>query len=373
LVEAAGRFRVYLGAAAGVGKTCAMLDEAQRRRRRGTDVVIGFVESHGRRLTAAAMQGLEVVPRKTVEYHGSRFEELDLEAILARRPDVVLVDELAHTNIPGSGRNEKRWQDVLDILDAGIDVIATVNIQHLESLADSAEKITGSPVRERVPDVVVRQADQIELVDSSPQQLRRRMLHGNIYPPDQVPKALNNFFRTENLAALRELTLHFLAEEATPDDLLAHVHGGGRDQHPDTRERILVAVTAVPASAAVLRRAGRLSARVKSRLNVVHVSTGRAESRRYRDHLAALRGITRDLGGEWVDLPEGDFAQTVLRFAHDHLITQIVVGSGPRPRWWEFGSHGSAVDKIISMAAEAGIDVHVVARPAADRTPTGQA
>jgi hypothetical protein len=213
-VEAAGRFRVYLGAAAGVGKTCAMLNEAQRRRRRGTDVVVGFVEAHGRPVTIAAMEGLDVLPRKAVEYHGARFEELDLDAVLARDPEVVLIDELAHSNIPGSGRNEKRWQDVIDILDAGIGVIATVNIQHLESLAGTAERITGTPVRERVPDAVLWRADQIELVDSSAEQLRRRMLHGNIYPPDQVPQAINGFFRTANLTALRELALRFVADRA---------------------------------------------------------------------------------------------------------------------------------------------------------------
>ena len=181
-VAAAGHFRTYLGAAAGVGKTYAMLSEGHRRRGRGTDVVIGFVEYHGRQRTEEMIDGLEVVPRKEVDYRGSRLEEMDLDAVLSRRPQVVLVDELAHTNVPGSGRNSKRWQDVLEILAAGIDVITTVNIQHLESIADEVEHMTGARVRERVPDWVVRKADQIELVDSSPEQLRRRMLHGNIYP-----------------------------------------------------------------------------------------------------------------------------------------------------------------------------------------------
>ena len=202
-VEPAGHFRIYLGAAPGVGKTYAMLSEGQRRRKRGADVVAGFVEAYGRPLTEALLNGCEIIARKAVDYRGIRLEEMDLDALLRRRPEVALVDELAHTNVPGSGRNGKRWQDVLDILGAGINVITTVNIQHLESLAEEVEQMTGTPVRERVPDWVVRKANQIELIDSSPGQLRRRMLHGNIYPKDKVPQALTHFFRTDNLIALR--------------------------------------------------------------------------------------------------------------------------------------------------------------------------
>ena len=204
VVEAAGHFRIYLGAAAGVGKTYAMLNEGNRRQERGTDIVIGFVECHGRQRTEEMIDGLEVVPRKKVEYRGSLLEEMDLDAVLTRHPKVALIDELAHTNVPGSGRHAKRWEDVLEILAARIDVITTVNIQHLESIADEVEHMTGAKVRERVPDWVVRKADQIELVDSSPEQLRRRMLHGNVYPKERVSLALSNFFRTDNLIALRE-------------------------------------------------------------------------------------------------------------------------------------------------------------------------
>ena len=187
-VEAAGHFRIYLGAAPGVGKTYAMLSEGHRRLGRGADVVAGFVESYGRPLTEALVNGLEVIPRKTVDYRGTRQEEMDLDAVLRRRPGVVLIDELAHTNVPGSGKNGKRWQDIRDILSAGIDVVTTVNIQHLESLADEVERMTETRVRERVPDSFVREANQIELIDSSPEQLRRRMLHGNIYLPEQGPR-----------------------------------------------------------------------------------------------------------------------------------------------------------------------------------------
>src|SRR5215468_10337299 len=193
-----GLLRVYLGAAPGVGKTYAMLDEGWRRHERGTDVVVGFVETHRRPKTLAQLRALEVVPRKQVEYRGAVFEEMDTDAVLARRPAVALVDELAHTNVPGS-RHEKRWQDVDELLRAGIDVISTVNIQHLESLNDVVEKITGVPQRERMPDAVVRGADQVELVDMTPQALRRRMAHGNVYAADKIDAALTNYFREGNL------------------------------------------------------------------------------------------------------------------------------------------------------------------------------
>jgi two-component system, OmpR family, sensor histidine kinase KdpD len=275
VVAAAGHFRIYLGAAAGVGKTYAMLSEGHRRGGRGTDVVIGFVECHGRQLTEERIEGLEVVPRKEVDYRGSRLAEMDLDAVLSRRPQVALVDELAHTNVPGSGRNGKRWQDVLEILAAGIDVITTVNIQHLESIADEVEHMTGARVRERVPDWVARKADQIELVDSSPEQLRRRMLHGNIYPKERVSLALSNFFRIDNLTALRELALRFLADE-TDEDLLEHLRRHDSKVVWETCERVMVAVTAVPGTGGLLRRAARMATRLKGELDVVHVASSDA-------------------------------------------------------------------------------------------------
>jgi two-component system sensor histidine kinase KdpD len=197
-----GHLRIYLGSAAGVGKTYALLGEGHRRAERGADVVVGFAEAHARPQTIALLDGLEIVPRTRLEYRGSTFEEMDLDAVLARRPEIALVDEFAHTNVPGS-RNEKRWQDVEELLDAGIDVISAVNIQHLESLNDVVEKITGVPQRETVPDAIVRAADQVEMVDMTPEALRRRMAHGNIYPPEKIDAALTNYFRTGNLAALR--------------------------------------------------------------------------------------------------------------------------------------------------------------------------
>src|SRR5580693_4145929 len=278
-VEAAGRFRIYLGAAAGVGKTYAMLNEGHRRQERGADVVVGFVESHGRPLTEALIGDLEVVPRQVVEYRGSRLEEMDLDALLARRPSIALVDELAHTNVPGSGKNEKRWQDVLEILAAGIGVITTVNIQHLESIADEVEQMTGARVRERVPDWVVRKADQIELVDSSPEQLRRRMVHGNIYPKERVSQALTHFFRTDNLTALRELALRFVADESD-DELLEYLQRHQSQVPWETTERMMIAVTAEPGTDVLLRRAARLAFRAKAELDVVHVIVGDTSSSR---------------------------------------------------------------------------------------------
>ncbi|MGZ4710136.1 MAG: histidine kinase, partial [Acidimicrobiales bacterium] len=207
-----GHLRIYLGAAPGVGKTFAMLDEGYRRHQRGTDVVVGYVETHGRPKTAAQLRDLEIVPRRVLTHRGVTFEEMDVDAVIARRPQVVLVDELAHTNVPGS-RHPKRHQDVEQLLEHGIDVISTVNVQHLESVNDVVERITGVKQRETVPDAVVRSADQVELVDMTPEALRRRMAHGNIYRPEKVDAALGNYFRVGNLSALRELALLWVADK----------------------------------------------------------------------------------------------------------------------------------------------------------------
>jgi two-component system, OmpR family, sensor histidine kinase KdpD len=359
-VEAAGHFRIYLGAAAGVGKTFAMLNEGRRRRDRGTDVVIGFVECHGRQRTEEMIGELEVVPRRKVDYRGSVLEEMDLDAVLARHPKVALIDELAHTNVPGSGKNEKRWQDVLDILAAGINVITTVNIQHLESIAGEVEHMTGAKVRERVPDWVVRQADQVELVDSSPEQLRRRMLHGNIYPKERVTRALSNFFRTDNLTALREMALRFLADE-TDEDLLEHLRRHESDVVWETCERVMVAASPAPGTDTLVRRAARMASRLKGDLDVVYVTSGDATRPGDRRSVEKLRQLAADVGARWHETEGDDPARAIAAFAQEHQITQIVIGASQRSRWQQLTSGGSKVTRIIREAGALGIDVHVIA------------
>src|SRR5271165_803771 len=372
MVEAAGHFRIYLGAAAGVGKTYAMLNEAHRRRDRGTDVVIGFVETHGRKLTEQMIGDLEVVPRKKVEYRGSVLEEMDLDAVLARHPQVALIDELAHTNVPGSGKNEKRWQDVLEILAAGINVITTVNIQHLESIADEVEHMTGAKVRERVPDWVVRKADQIELVDSSPEQLRRRMVHGNIYPKERAAKALTNFFRTDNLTALRELALRFLADE-TDEELLEHLRRRESDVVWETCERVIVAVSPVPGTDTLVRRAARMAARLKSDLDVLHVDASDATGTGDRKATEKLKQLATDVGARWYEIKGDDPARVIAGFAQEHQITQIVIGSSQRSRWQQLTGGGSRVARILKEVGPLGIDVHVIALRKTPAEPSASA
>jgi two-component system, OmpR family, sensor histidine kinase KdpD len=360
VVEAAGHFRIYLGAAAGVGKTYAMLSEGHRRRDRGADVVVGFAEPHGRLLTERLLEGLEVIPRTVMEYRGCRLEEMDTDAVLRRRPKVALVDELAHTNVPGSGRHEKRWQDVLEILAAGIDVITTVNIQHLESIADDVERMTGAQVRERVPDWVVRKANQTELVDSSPEQLRRRMLHGNIYPQERVQPALTHFFRTDNLIALRELALRFVADE-TEEELLAHLRRHHALRMWETTERIIVAVTGAPEDDLLIRRAARIAVRFRAEVAVVHV-TGSESPAIDRGPVDKLHKLAEDIGAPWHVLEDDDPARAIVGFAREHQITQIVIGASKRSRWLHLTQGRSNISRIIKQAGDTGIDVHVIAR-----------
>jgi two-component system sensor histidine kinase KdpD len=364
-VRPAGRFRVYLGAAAGVGKTCAMLDEGWRRFQRGADVVVGYVETHQRPYTIEQLRDLPVVPRKRVTYRDSEWEELDVEAVLARRPEVVLIDELAHTNVPGSGPHEKRWEDVLAILAEGIAVISTVNIQHIESLSDAVERITGVNIRERVPDWVVRRADQVELIDSSADQLRRRMLHGNIYPAAKVPSALSGFFRLENLVALRELSLRFVADE-TEEELLEFLRSGARHGNGevwDTAERILVAVTGAPGNDTVVRRAARIAARSKAELVALHVVASDGDMRR---GVEDLHDLVVAVGATWQVAEGDDVAATIVRVAVAQQITQIVLGTSRVGRWQSL-TKGSVIGQILRQAADEGIDVHVIARQAVVR------
>jgi two-component system sensor histidine kinase KdpD len=351
-----GKLRVYLGAAPGVGKTFAMLDEGHRRVERGTDLVVGYVETHGRPKTEKAVEGLEVVPRRHVDYRGTVQQEMDLEAILERNPDVVLVDELAHTNVPGS-THEKRWQDVEALLDAGIHVITTVNIQHLESLNDVTEQITGVRQRETVPDHVVRAADQIELVDMSPQALRRRMAHGNIYTADKIDAALSRYFREGNLTALRELALLWLADRV--DEGLERY----RDQHEidstwATRERIVVPVSGGPESSTLMRRAARIATRRSGgEWQALYVTRQDGLTGISPDRLGELKAKAEELGGTFHTVVGDDPADAILSFARAENATQVVIGASRRGRMSTLLRPGVG-ERVVTGSGD--IDVHIV-------------
>jgi two-component system sensor histidine kinase KdpD len=355
--EGRGRLRVYLGAAAGVGKTYDMLGEGHRRAERGTDVVIGFVETHGRKHTAERIEGLEVVPRARLPYRDTFFEEMDLDAVLARHPDVALVDELAHTNVPGS-RHAKRWEDIEELLAAGIDVISTVNIQHLESLNDVVEKITGVRQRETIPDAVVRAADQIELVDMTPEALRRRMAHGNVYPPEKIDAALTSYFRTGNLTALRELALLWLADrvdEGLQRSRAAHgIHGTW-----EARERVVVALTGGPEGETLIRRAARIAARsVGGDLLAVHVTRSDGLTGADPAALAAQRHLVESLGGTYHQVVGDDIPEALLTFARGENATQLVLGASRRS-WLASVFTGPGIGSR-TIRGSGDIDVHIV-------------
>jgi two-component system sensor histidine kinase KdpD len=356
-----GRLRVYLGAAPGVGKTYKMLEEGQRRSSRGTDVVVGYVEDHGRPRTAELVAGLEVLPRLALTHRGATFTEMDLDAILKRAPDVVLVDEYAHTNVPGT-RHEKRWQDVDEILAAGIDVITTVNIQHLESLNDTVAAITGTRQRETVPDEAVRRADQIELVDMAPEALRRRMAHGNVYRPEKVDAALANYFRVGNLAALRELALLWVADRVDEGlDQYRSTHG--IDSTWPARERIVVALTGGPEGEALVRRGARIAGRGGGRdLIAVHVAKSDGLTGADPEALAAQRSLVESLGGAFHVVAGDDVAQSLLTFARGANATQLVVGVSRRSRWQSALTRGVG-DEVVRDSGD--IDVHLVTHEAA--------
>ena len=354
-----GRLRVFLGAAPGVGKTFAMLDEIRTQRDKGRDVVIGLVEAHGRVDTMARIGDLEVVPRRTVTYRERVFEEMDLDAILVRRPEVVLVDELAHTNVPGSS-HEKRWQDVEDILDAGIDVLTTLNIQHLESLNDVVFSITGVLQRETIPDEVVRRADEIELVDLPQEGVRDRLAAGKIYPPERVDAALANYFRPGNLSALRELALSWTADRVE-EVLAAYRDSKGIVEHWETRERVVVGLSGAAGGEAVIRRAARLAMRARAELLGVYVRPTDGLS---GDDalLGEQRALLRALGGAYHEVVGDDIGQSLIAFARGENATQIVLGATRRSRLEEL-TRGMPLMDVIRGAGP--IDVHVVSHPTA--------
>ncbi|OUC99613.1 DUF4118 domain-containing protein [Streptosporangium minutum] len=358
-----GRLRVYLGAAPGVGKTFAMLGEGHRRLARGTDVVVGLVEAHGRPRTAELIGGMEVVPRRTVVHRGTAFTELDVDAVIAREPRVALIDELAHTNVPGS-RNAKRWQDVEEILDAGIDVVSTVNIQHLESLNDVVRQITGVPQRETVPDEAVRRADQVELVDMSPEALRRRLAHGNVYAPEKVDAALSNYFRVGNLTALRELALLWVAGKV--DDQLGRYRAEhGIEGTWEARERVVVALTGGPEGDTLIRRAVRVAARTKGAdLLAVHVTRADGLAGGDPGNLARQRVLAESLGGTYHQVVGDDVPRALLDFARGVNATQLVLGASRRGRFAQILSRGVGV---TTTALSGSIDVHMITHDEAQK------
>jgi two-component system sensor histidine kinase KdpD len=355
---------VYLGAAAGVGKTFAMLNEGTRRRQRGTDVVVGFVETYGRAKTHEQIGDLEVIPPKKLRNGGREVEEMDVDAVLARKPEVALIDELAHTNAPGS-RNTKRWHDVGELLDAGIDVVTTLNIQHLESLVDVVERITGIKEAELIPDAVVRGAEQVELVDMTPEALRRRMAHGNVYPADRIDAALGNYFRLGNLAALRELALLWVVdkvESSLQDYMEQHAIEGPWE----TRERVVVAITAAPGGDALIRRAARMAMRAHGEMLGVHVRSTDRLAGPPKELLAEHRALVTELGGTYHEVVTDDVGEGLIEFARAENATQLILGASRRSRWVEL-TRGSVINRVIR--ASGPIDVHVISHEVPEPQP----
>jgi two-component system sensor histidine kinase KdpD len=341
-----------------------MLIEGHRQRRQGVDCVIGFIEPHGRRATQDLVDGLEVVPRRYVRHRGGLLPEMDVDAVLARCPQLALVDELAHTNAPGS-RNPKRWQDVQELLDAGIDVLTTLNIQHLESLGDVLTEMTGVEQRETLPDTMVRQADELELVDLSPEALRRRMVAGDIYPPDRIDAALSHYFRPGNLTGLRELALLWLADRVD-EGLRRYRSEHGISAGWEARERIVVGVSGGPESEGLIRRGARLSSRTPgSDLMAVYVA--RSDGRPGADpaRLATLRSLVKGLGGSWHQVVGADISTGLAQFARYENATQMVIGVSRPSAGWRILTGREVVSRRLSRL-DAALDVHVVT----DKTPT---
>jgi two-component system sensor histidine kinase KdpD len=352
-----GRLHVWLSYAAGVGKTFTVLGVAHRLAERGQDVVVGFVEPHGRARTAALVDGLEVVPRRRVLCGDAWFEEMDVDGVLARRPQVAVVDELAHSNVPG-GRHEKRWQDVEELLAAGITVLTTLNIQHLESLNDTVERITGVAQRETIPDGVVRAADQIDLVDVAPEQLRRRLARGDIYPAERIDAALAHFFREGNLTALRELTLLWLADRVD-EELLEYMARHEIRGPWETRERVVVALSGQGSNQHLIRRAARMAARRGGDLLAVLVVSDDGLVGAGGEAVHGLRGLTTDLGGTFHEVAGNDVPSALLHFARAENATQLVLGASTRSRLAEI-LRGSVVARVVREAGP--IDVHIISQ-----------
>ncbi len=351
----AGRLKLYLGYAAGVGKTYQMLVDAQDLRRSGEDVVVGYFEPHGRKDTMDRTEGLEFIPRRRIEYRGSVFEEMDVEAILRRNPKVCLVDELAHTNVPGSGR-AKRWEDALALVDHGIEVWTTMNVQHLESLNDQIWQMTGVRVRETLPDWVLEQADEVVMVDATPQALINRLLRGVVYPPEKARRALDNFFRESTLVALREVALRQTAHEVEvrqPAPDLSESSAAANFPQSTRTERLLVHIEADSSAPMLLRRARRMADYLNADCFAVHVAT-----RESQPDVDRILNFARNLHIETRVLQGADVARTLIDFARAHRITQIFTAR-PRYRAWQLFPGTNLIHRLVREAPD--IEIVIVA------------
>src|ERR1700741_399002 len=355
-----GRLKIFVGAAPGVGKTYEMLQSAHAKLRAGADVVVGYVETHGRAETEALLRGLELIPRKRLEYRGQMLEEMDLDAVIARRPQIALVDELAHTHVAGS-RHPKRYLDVEELLSRGIDVYTAVNIQHIESLNDVVAQITHVRVRETVPDSVFDRADAIELIDLTPDDLIQRLREGKVYVPKQAERALEHYFSPGNLTALRELALRRTAERVD-EQLLTHMQANAIAGPWAAGERILVCVSEDPRATGLVRYSRRLADRLHAPWTAVAIETRRSLqlSDEQRDRLADTLRLAESLGGEALTIPAVGrrIADDLIRFAHANNVTQIIIGKSTRSRWFEL-LRGSVVHDLVRRAGN--ISVHVIA------------
>lgn len=354
-----GTLKIFLGYAPGVGKTYAMLNEANRRLRYGQDIVIGYVEAHGRPETDRQIGKLEIIPRRKIVYNGTEFSELDVDAVLSRHPETVLIDELAHTNVPGS-KNKKRYEDVLEILAHGINVISTLNIQHLESLNDVVYQITCVRVNETLPDAILQKADEVVVVDLTPDALQNRLRRGSVYKQEKVKQALNNFFRKGNLNALRELVLRQAAEDVD-EDLDAYMKREGIRDNWHTVERLMVCVSSSPNAKKLIRRGARIAGRFKCEWYVVTVSSTRLFFDNYTDEdkrmLESHEQLARQLGGETVRLTGRSVSETLADFANEKHITQIVMGQSSRTKV-ETLLRGSTINKLIKMVRN--VEIHLI-------------
>ena len=354
-----GKLKIFIGYAPGVGKTYTMLNEANRRVKRGQDVVVGYVEAHGRDETDRQIGDLEIIPRQKIEYNGRFLEELDVAAVIARKPQVAIIDELAHTNVPGS-KYKKRYEDVADLLDAGINVISTLNIQHLESLNDTIKKITGIEVRETIPDRIVDNADEVVVVDITPDALQNRLKRGDIYHTDKIGQALKNFFRKGNLNALRELALRQTAEEVD-QDLAEYMEEQGIKENWYTVERVMVCIGPSPSARKLIRRGARVAKRYKCEWYVVSVNyIGIFAPKPVPKNCQALENhykLAKQLGAEVITLSGKSISRELVNFAAAKHITQIIIGHSTRTKIQTF-FRGSTINKLLKKMR--GAEVHVI-------------